>query len=277
MTRRSRRVRPRSVSFSGIDGAGKTTQIRALSRFFADQGLKVRVIPFWDEVAALTGLREEAGYRIFKGDRGVGTPGAPVNRRDKNVQSPVMTCLRLFLYLLDALSLRQVMHRALGSKIDLLVFDRWVYDEFANLNLTNPVLRVYVRVTLALVPRPDLSFLLDADPGEARARKPEYPLEFLVRNRLAYLELQDLIGTMTVIPSTSAENAIREIRTHVRATLLSKGRPSPNREADRTGVSEPDTPGEPSGRFAHGVEFAARERASQTRSCPTGGTGEPSR
>jgi len=37
------------VSFSGIDGAGKSTQIEALSARLAEDGLRIRLIRFWDD------------------------------------------------------------------------------------------------------------------------------------------------------------------------------------------------------------------------------------
>src|ERR1022692_360011 len=82
-----RESRTNFVSFSGIDGSGKSTQIDALCVQLQANGLRVRVIRFWDDIARLTGLREATGHRIFKGDKGIGTPSAPINRRDKNVRS----------------------------------------------------------------------------------------------------------------------------------------------------------------------------------------------
>src|ERR1700758_247852 len=94
------------VSFSGIDGAGKSTQIENLAFHLRQDVLRVHVVRFWDDIAKLKGIRETSGHKMFKGDKGVGTPSAPINRRDKNVQSGVMTCVRLFLYLVDAVSTR---------------------------------------------------------------------------------------------------------------------------------------------------------------------------
>ena len=85
------------VSFSGIDGAGKSTQIEALCARLREDGLRVHTIRFWDEIARLKGIRETAGHKVFKGDKGVGSPEAPINRRDKNVRSWFMTGVRLFL------------------------------------------------------------------------------------------------------------------------------------------------------------------------------------
>jgi thymidylate kinase len=202
------------VSFSGVDGAGKSTQIDALRSRLEQDGGRVLLLRFWDDIATLTGLREEAGHRIFQGDKGIGHPSAPINRRDKNVQSWPMTWIRLFVYFLDALSLRFAVIEALRADADLVIFDRYIYDELANLSLRNPAIRAYVRLIMKFVPIPDISYLLDADPVKARARKPEYPLEFLRRNRQSYLDLNDLVGGMTVIPPMAVQDVKREVLIH---------------------------------------------------------------
>jgi len=207
------------VSFSGIDGAGKSTQIESLASRLTKDGLRVHVVRFWDDVARLKGIRETSGHRIFKGDKGIGSPEAPINRRDKNVQSGWMTCVRMFLYLVDAVSLRSVVKRALCSGFDLVIFDRYAYDELANLNLQNPILRAYVRILMILVPRPHISYLLDADPEQARARKPEYPLDFVRSNRNAYLQLAKFVGGITVLNPNPVEEVQAEVIAHAARKL----------------------------------------------------------
>lgn len=188
------------VSFSGIDGAGKSTQIEALTNHFLALGKKVDVITFWDDVATLKQFREGVGHKVFKGDKGVGSPDAPIQRRDKNVRSPLVNLSRLALYRFDALSLRSKVTAARRSAADLVIFDRYIFDELANLDLSSAAMRAYVRSTMRLAPTPDVALFLDADPDAAFARKPEYPLDFLHSNRKAYLELAQLLGTITVIP-----------------------------------------------------------------------------
>jgi thymidylate kinase len=203
------------VSFSGIDGAGKSTQIQALCAEMRKEGRRVRVIRFWDDIAKLTNLREATGHKIFKGDKGIGSPSAPINRRDKNVRSWPMTMVRLFIYFIDALSVRSEVKKALSSEDDLIIFDRYIYDELANLTLRNPVIRAYVRLIARFVPKPQIAYLLDADPVKARERKPEYPLEFLYTNRQSYLALTELVGGMTVIAPMPAHQVERAVLNHI--------------------------------------------------------------
>ncbi len=169
----------RFVSFSGIDGAGKSTQILRFRAKMEQAGLRCSLVSFWDDVARFRGLREGASHVIFKGDRGVGTPSAPIMRRDKNVRSWMMSMIRLCIYFADAVSTRSLMKRLTRSNANVVIFDRFIYDELANLNLGNAVIRAYARMIARFIPKPNISFLLDADPAEARARKPEYPLDFL--------------------------------------------------------------------------------------------------
>ena len=194
------------ASFSGIDGAGKSTQINRLVDFITTSGGLPEVVSFWDRVVALRTLREFTSHSVFKGEKGVGSPERPVQRRDKNVRSRIMTLARCAFYLLDALHARFVVSK-IRSECDVLIFDRYLYDELANLPLTNPVVRIYVRLLLLVAPRPDIAYILDADPQSAIKRKPEYPLDFVVCNRLAYLTLAQQTKHMAVI-STGSEEAV---------------------------------------------------------------------
>ena len=195
------------VSFSGIDGAGKSTQIDALETRLSELGLRSTVLAFWDDIVVLGGFRELISHQAFGGDEGVGSPERPISRRDKNVTSTRVIAARLFLYFLDAVYLRLFCLKLRKTVADVVIFDRYIYDELANLPLDHWFARWYVRLILNLVPEPDVAYLVDADAAAARARKPEYPLEFLRQNRERYLALSRLAGNMTVIEPLSVEAA----------------------------------------------------------------------
>jgi len=210
------------VSFSGLDGSGKTTQISNARAELAALGLRDTLLAFWDNVVVGCRYREGFVHKVYKSEIGVGAPGKPVNRRDKNVRKWYLSLARHGLYLMDALHLCWVVAMArAGARAgkqteaaDVIIFDRYIYDELANLPLSNPLTRAYVRLVDAIVPRPDIAFLLDADPVAANARKPEYPVDFMRENRARYFALATLLGRksdgeqkITVIPPLPLEEA----------------------------------------------------------------------
>lgn len=200
--------RPLLISFSGVDGSGKSTQIGNLRSALHAAGLTTSLLAFWDNVVVGVKYREGFVHKVYKSEPGIGAPGKPVNRRDKNMRGWHLTLARHFLYLLDALNLRRVVARARReSGADVIILDRYIFDELSNLNLRNPLSRSFIKFVQSLVPRPDVAYLLDADPVAAYARKPEYPVEFMKKCRRAYFELAELLGTMTVIPALGIDEA----------------------------------------------------------------------
>jgi thymidylate kinase len=215
------------ITFSGVDGSGKSTQIDTLRDALHAAGLNTHSLTFWDNAVVGMKYREAFVHRVYKSERGIGAPGRPVNRRDKNMRGWHLTVARHLLYLLDAVNLRRVVTQERKRKsIDVVIFDRYIYDELANLDLHNRFSRGFLKFARWIVPRPDLAYLLDADPVAAYARKPEYPLDFMARCRQAYLDLAALLGTMTVIPVSTLTQARFAVLNAAQQQLAARGKPS---------------------------------------------------
>jgi len=199
--------KPLLISFSGVDGSGKSTQIENLRSALHAAGLKSSLLTFWDNVVVGVKYREDFVHKVYKSERGIGAPGKPVNRRDKNMRGWHLSIARHLLYLLDAINLCRVVGRARQRGDDVIVLDRYIYDELANLNLSNPLSRAFVKMVHSFVPHPEIAYVLDADPDAAYTRKPEYPVDFMKKCRRANFELANLLGTMTVVPALSLPEA----------------------------------------------------------------------
>jgi thymidylate kinase len=202
--------KPLLISFSGIDGAGKSTQIDRLHARLLQAGASVVRLAFWDNVAFMSRFRAGVSHRFLGGEQGIGAPGKPVARNDKNDRRWYLTLARSPLYLLDVLSLRRVVARARAARPDVIIFDRYIYDQLAHV----PdcwIGRSYVRWLLNLAPRPSIAYLLDACPEAALERKPEYPLNFLYRYRNSYFALRSMASEMVVIPALDVDSVERTI------------------------------------------------------------------
>jgi thymidylate kinase len=197
-------LKPILISFSGIDGAGKSTQIEKLRSYLLDAGVTVRELTFWDDVVMFPRLRSGFSRMVLQSDGSVGTPDRPANRNDKNAQSWPLLLGRAALYIFDVMNLRRIVAKKLSQDGGVVIFDRYIYDQLAAMPMDSWLARSYAKALLKLSPRPDLSYVLDAVPEEARARKPEYPVDFMHRQRRSYMQLRQIAG-LQIIPAGGPE------------------------------------------------------------------------
>jgi thymidylate kinase len=131
------------------------------------------------------------------------------------------------LFLLDAIHLRWLAKQMLSCEADVVVFDRYLYDQLAILPIQQKAVRIYARLLCRLVPRPDIAYLLDADPEAAFIRKPEYPLEFLKQYRRSYFLVSELVEGITLIDALPLEEASRRVADGIPAVWYPLARPRP--------------------------------------------------
>jgi thymidylate kinase len=214
-------ARPFLISFSGIDGAGKTTQIECLSTYLQEQGLRVERLSFWDNVAVWSKMRAGIGERTaeFCHDDQIGK-NSFIPKNNKHIRKWYLTAVRSCLYVLDVVRLHRVLPHPHIKDADVVIFDRYIYDQIANFQSNSFVARVYSRLLLKLAPVPDLAFVIDTSPDAAFARKPEYPLEFMRENRRSFLYLRELVPQLIIISDAEVDDVTTEIHGYVSRSLL---------------------------------------------------------
>ncbi len=212
--------RPFLISFSGIDGAGKTTQIEQLTASLRELGFRVLRLSFWDDVAVWSKLRAGVGGEVSPNDSKTRGENSFVSRNNKHVRKWYLTWARSGMYVLDVLRLRGLLVKKPITDADVVIFDRYVYDQIANIDSRSAAARIYRKFVLKQTPVPELAFIIDASPDAAFARKPEYPLEFVHRNRQNFLRLREIAPELIVVAEGRPESVTSEIYLHILRSRL---------------------------------------------------------
>lgn len=191
---RSGRVGRRGVvvAFSGLDGAGKSSQAQRLRGALAARGVETAVhwLPLGHSAvqrrlrSAAVRIASIAGARADDREPATAAPLAGTRqggaiRRRSGLVTHAWTALVAVIY---ALTYRvAVAHHARSGRI--LIFDRYTVDAAAQLRYFQGFrrdFRLQLWILRALAPRPARAYLLDVRPSVALARKAEqYGLEQL--------------------------------------------------------------------------------------------------
>ena len=170
------------ITFSGLDGAGKSTLIEWLRAELERRARRVAVFHMNDHVGVYAYLRAiRDRLRPPRAPRPPADPASPTLRRGRlaAVRDAVIwnKSLRRLLYPLDLVVFwvyRLYIEKLRGR---VLIMDRYFYDSLVD--VSNGRGTRWVRFLARLTPTPDLAVFLDISPEESFARKGEYSVEYL--------------------------------------------------------------------------------------------------
>jgi len=203
------------VTFSGLDGAGKTTLIDELARELRAHGRRVRVLTMYDDVSFYSRLRRlrdlfRSAGRSHAGSRAASAGTGPLYAIVRS--APV----RRMAFFADVASL--VIRRLAVTlrRDDVLILDRYLYDTLVDAADGGwPSIPVLLR----LAPLPDVPILVDVDPAHAFARKGEYDVVYLARRRSVYRDIFTRIDGAVVVRNDDLVSATAAVRDAVRHRL----------------------------------------------------------
>ena len=148
------------ITISGLDGAGKSTQIDQLTRKFTDDGFKVKYI--WARGGYTPGFEfvKKCIRYFFKKSL---PPSGPSDLRNKKLRSPVIQRIWLLIAIVDLMILWGVYVRVFRSKKNVVICDRYLNDtlldfrqNFPESNIENSI---FWRLLKLICPDADHCFL----------------------------------------------------------------------------------------------------------------------
>lgn len=252
------------ITFSGLDGSGKSSVIAWLRAVLEARGQAVTVLHMNDDVgvyALVRGARDRVKRWLRRPVSGPVPPGVPDQRAVRRAGPPAGRSrirdligqlrytliwnkpVRRGLYLVDLLlfqAQRLWVERLRGH---LLIMDRYFYDTLVDLSDGDRA--GWTRWLHRLTPTPALPVLLDVTPEDSFARKGEYSIAYLRRRWTAYHDVFSRIDSAVIILNQDLETTQALLRRWVEARVPSVSAwgsapatpPPPPPQAEGRGVS----------------------------------------
>ena len=207
------------ITFSGLDGAGKSTLIEWLRVELERQHRPVAVLHLNDHIGVY------AWARALR-DRLVGGPPAtalprmePLPTRAGRLRDAILwsRTLRGFLYPIDVVVFQAVRFYLERIRCRILIMDRYFYDRLVDVAGRRGW--GWLRMLARLTPTPDLPILLEITPEEAFARKGEYTVDYLRRRQAAYARVFPWVPAALTLPATAPDLAREAVARAVRDRL----------------------------------------------------------
>ena len=214
------------ITFSGLDGSGKSTLVDYLKESLEKEDRKVAVSHMNYDVGLYSALRYLA-KKTLATKSGTVSHAPREQAFDRKFKSRAARLrynlvwnkgLRILIYPVDIAIF--VLYRFYVEKVNrqVLIMDRYFYDTLVD--VTGASRSLHFRFLSWLTPRPTLPLYLDITAERAFERKAEYSVDYLDRRRLSYQKLLAALPEVLILSTNYDLDATRShIETLVRARL----------------------------------------------------------
>jgi len=204
------------VTLSGTHGTGKSTNASKCYYLLNKQGLKFSYIRHQD-------LLDPLGFVLRRAARVFGFKDTADFERIEPVR--ILSSTYYLLVYLPLLAFGIKARKLLGYNT---VADRYLYDLIAG-SWDNGMRLPLENLLSRMVPRPDVSFVFDADEKRILANRPEHTLEYILNEKQQYNKLVRVFGLKRVSTDNPPEVVWNYILHEIEAAFSrqSQGRSSP--------------------------------------------------
>jgi thymidylate kinase len=224
-------IRPQApflVSFSGIDGSGKSSHAQLLEKCLAHYGLRTSYR--WSRCATngVTRLFSICGQALFwrRANSHKSEPTSATRRRQR-LSNPL---LRFFWSYLTAADMIISYFSRAGLPLSwgkIVICDRYVFDTAAEMESSLPVVdrwnKLAIRLMLALTRKPDIAYFLDV-PGDisTQRRDSNFDADSMQRQRNVYIDLANLYHLRVIRTDRDFNDNTDEILKEVARTYFKR-------------------------------------------------------
>jgi thymidylate kinase len=212
------------ITFSGLDGCGKSTHVEATVGYLERHGLNTRSlltvnISATGVILLIRRMLQRAGSQAMDQKTATAPSGAKIRMYskgrnfDQDRRRKIVVFKRWLVYPFDALALRATLGWLSIRGADAVVCDRYIYDKLVNLPNMTSLLSTLVRW---LAPTPDMALFLDVSPEQARARREEHDANYYDTKYACYRTLTDLQWGLEALEITSIEDTQGRIEERLR-------------------------------------------------------------